>query len=323
MKVLFTDHTLPDVELERSLFAAAGIALKVAQCRTVDDVIRESADCQALLITYAPADARVFEARPEIGICSRLGAGFDTVNTADAGRCGVWVANSPDYGSSEVALHALAMALSLVRHLPQYDTAIRAGTWDAHGTGVTRRLADMTVGVLGYGRIGSRFAYFAHTMFGRVIAHDPNRIDGDFAPYVEPTSLEHLFREADVISLHTPLDDRTRGMVGARLLDLMKPGSYLVNTSRGAVIDIDALAARLARFDGIGLDVLPTEPVPPDSPLLAAPNVLLSPHAAFYTAAAERELRRKAVQNIVSWFQRGRPDYPVVHGTRQPPAQRG
>jgi D-3-phosphoglycerate dehydrogenase len=320
MKVLFTDHGFPDVELERALLAAAGISLKVAQCETVEDVIRESADCQALLITYAPADARVFEARPDIGICSRIGAGFDTINTADADSHGVWVANSPDYGSSEVALHALSMALSLTRHLPQYDAAIRAGTWDAHGTGSTRRLADMTVGVLGYGRIGSRFAYFSHTMFARVLAADPYRIDGDFAPYVEPVSVEHLFREADVISLHTPLTDETRGMVGARLLDLMKPGSYLVNTSRGAVIDIAALEARLARFDGIGLDVLPVEPVPRESPLLAAKNVILSPHAAYYTTAAERELRRKAVQNIVSWFQRGRPDYPVVTGRRKPPA---
>ena len=320
MKVLYTDHGFPDVELERALLTAAGIALKVAQCATVEDVIGESADCDALLITYAPIDARVFKARPRIGICSRLGAGFDTINTADAKRHGIWVANSPDYGSSEVALHALSMALSLVRHLPQYDADIRAGVWDAHATGATRRVADMSVGVLGYGRIGSRFAYFAHTMFGRVLASDPYRIDGDFAPYVEPATVEHLFRDADVISLHTPLNDETRGMVGARLFDLMKPGSYLINTSRGAVIDIDALSARLHRFDGIGLDVLPQEPVARDSPLLTAKNLILSPHAAYYTVAAERELRRKAVQNIVSWFQRGRPDYPVVEGSRIPPA---
>ena len=319
MKVLFTDHNFPDVEFERSLFAAAGIQMKVAQCASVEEVIREAADCQALLVTFAPVDARVFAACPQIAILSRIGAGFDTVNTADAAQHGVWVANSPDYGSSEVALHALSMVLSLVRHLPQYDADILSGVWDAHATGSTRRLADMTVGVLGYGRIGSRFAYFAHTMFGRVLASDPCRIDGDFAPYVEPATQDNLFREADVISLHTPLDDQTRGMVGARLLDLMKPGSYLVNTSRGAVIDIDALASRLHRFDGVGLDVLPQEPVPRDSPLLLAKNVILSPHAAYYTVAAERELRRKAVQNIVSWYQKGRPDYPVVEGKRKPP----
>lgn len=318
MKVLFTDYDFPDVSLERGVLEAAGIEVKTAQCRTVEDVIRESEGCEALLIEYAPVDARVFAARPEIGLCSRIGAGFDTINTADAQAAGVWVANSPDYGSSEVALHALSLVLALLRHLPQYDADIRRGVWDAHATGPCQRLANLTVGVLGYGRIGSRFAYFAHTMFKDVIACDPYRIEGDFAPYVEPVGMEELFRRADVISIHTPLNEETRGLVSAKYLDLMRPGSYLVNTARGAIIDIDDLAARAGRFDGIGLDVLPTEPIPRDSPLLAAKNTILTPHAAYYTVDAARELRRKAAQNIVTWARTGRPDYPVVRGTRKP-----
>jgi len=320
MKVLFTDHDFPDISIERGVLEAAGIELKLAQCRTVEEVIRESEDCDALLIEYAPVDARVFAARPRIGLCSRIGAGFDTINTNDARQAGVWVANSPDYGSSEVALHALAMAMSLLRHLPRYDADIRAGKWDAHATGPCPRLANLTVGVLGYGRIGSRFAYFAHTMFKDVIACDPYRIEGDFAPYVEPVSMEDLFRRADVISIHTPLNDQTRGLVNGRVLDLMRQGSTLVNTARGAVIDIAALEARIEKFDGIGLDVLPVEPIPRDSPLLAARNTILTPHSAYYTVEAARELRRKAAQNIVTWMRTGRPDYPVVQGSRKPPA---
>jgi D-3-phosphoglycerate dehydrogenase len=107
--------------------------------------------------------------------------------------------------------------------------------------------------------------------------------------------------------------------VDARLLDRMKPGSYLVNTARGGIIAIDDLCARLNKFDGIGLDVLPVEPIPRDSPLLAAKNTILTPHSAYYTVDAARELRRKAAQNIVSWLKTGRPDYPVVHGNRAPP----
>ena len=320
MKVLFTDHDFPDYSIEREVIEGAGIEMKTAQCKTVEDVIRESEGCSALLIEYAPVDARVFAARPEIGLCSRIGAGFDTINTKDAQAAGVWVANSPDYGSSEVALHALALAMSLLRHLPQYDADIRAGTWDAHATGACKRLGNLTVGVLGYGRIGSRFAYFAHTMFKNVIACDPYRIEGDFAPYVEPVSMEELFKRADVISIHTPLNDETRGMVDARYLDLMRPGSYLVNTARGAIINIDDLASRVAHFDGIGLDVLPVEPIPRDSPLLKARNTILTPHSAYYTTEAARELRRKAAQNIVTWMRTGRPDYPVVQGNRKPPA---
>jgi phosphoglycerate dehydrogenase-like enzyme len=312
MKILFTDNDFPDIDLERKLFADAGITLKVAQCKTADDVIRESEDCVALLVEYAQVNAKVFAARPNLKLVSRIGAGFDTINTADAQAANVWVANSPDYGSSEVALHALSMALSLLRHLPQYDAHIRQGVWDAHATGTIPRLANLTVGVLGYGRIGSRFAYFAHTMFKRVIASDPYRIDGDFAPYVDRVDTETLFSEADVISLHTPLNDETRGMVGARLLDRMKPGSYLVNTSRGGVIDLPALEARLSQFDGVGLDVLPVEPIPRNSLLLTAKNTILTPHAAYYTVDAARELRRKAAQNIVTWAKTGKPDYPVV-----------
>jgi phosphoglycerate dehydrogenase-like enzyme len=284
----------------------------VAQCRTAEDVIRESEGCFALLVTYAEVNAKVFAARPEIKVVSRIGAGFDTVNTADAKAAGVWVANSPDYGSSEVALHALSLVLALLRHLPQYDANVRRGVWDAHATGPLPRLANLTVGVLGYGRIGSRFAYFAHTMFGRVLAHDPYKIDGDFAPYVSPVSLDDLFSQCDVISIHAPLNDETRAIVNARLLDRMKPGSTLVNTARGAIIDLPALEERIGHFGGLGLDVLPQEPIPTSSLLLSATNTILTPHAAYYTVEAERELRRKAAQNIVSYAKRGKPDYPVV-----------
>jgi phosphoglycerate dehydrogenase-like enzyme len=304
MKVLFTDTRMPEIGLERKFFADAGIELKVAQCKTEDDVIRESEGCAALLITYAQVGDKVFRARPEIGLCSRIGVGFDSINTVDAAKHGVWVANSPDYGSSEVAIHALSMVLSALRHLPQYNRQLSSGGWDAHAIGAPRRLAGLTVGVLGYGRIGSRFAYFAHTMFGRTIACDPHRIDGDFAPYVKPVTQEQLFREADVISIHTPLNDETRGMV---------------NTARGAVINIDDLTPRVGKFEGVGLDVLPKEPIPQDSPLLKAPNVLITPHAAFYTTEAQIEMRTKAAQNIVSWIKNGRPDYPVVVGNRSAP----
>ena len=321
MKVLFTDHDFPDVEIERGVLEAAGIELKIAQCKSVDDVIRESEGCAALLIEYAPVDARVFAARPGIGLCARIGAGFDTINTADAAAHNVWVANSPDYGSSEVALHAIALAMSLLRHLPQYDADVRAGKWDAHATGPCQRLANLTVGVLGYGRIGSRFAYFAHTMFKQVIACDPYRIEGDYAPYVEPVGLDELFLRADVLSIHTPLNDETRGMVNGHLLDKMQPGSYLINTARGGIVNLGDLTARLDRFDGIGLDVLPVEPIPADSPLLRAKNTILTPHSAYYTLDAARELRRKAAQNIVTWLHTGKPDYPVVRATRLPPGR--
>lgn len=324
-RVLFTDHDLNDVVLERALFEAADIDLRVAQCRTVDDVIREAEGCCALLVQYAPVTAAVFAARPEIGLASRIGAGYDTINADDARRAGVWVANSPDYGVGEVSLHAMAMLLSLIRRLHWLDGDIHGGTWHYTSGGTIPRAQDLTVGVLGLGRIGKRFAHYAQPVFRRVIAHDPHLIDGDFPQYVERVGLEELFEQADAISVHCLLNDETRQLVGEALLSRMKPGAYLVNTARGAIVDIDALVKVLAtgRLAGVGLDVLPVEPIAADHPLLKDRRVILTPHSAFYSRTSEVELRRKAANNIVSWLRTGRPDYPVVVGDRQPPAGTG
>jgi D-3-phosphoglycerate dehydrogenase len=150
-----------------------------------------------------------------------------------------------------------------------------------------------------------------------VIAHDPYLIDGDFPAYVERVELDALFAQADVVSVHTPLNSETRGMVNARLLGLMKQGSLLINCARGAIVDTQALLAAVesGRLDGAGLDVLPIEPPAPGDALVAHPRVLVSPHAAFYSVTGERELRRKAAQNIIDWAQRGRPSYTVVQGS--------
>ena len=279
------------------------------QCRSEDDVIRAARGCAGALVQYAPMNARVFEALPELRIVSRFGAGFDTVNVDDARRFGVWVANSPDYGVGEVATHALGMALALIRHLPWFDRDVKAGTWHYASTGGLARASEMTLGILGLGRIGKRMSYVARNVFGPVIACDPYLIDGDFPAYVRRVSKEELFRRADVVSLHVPLNDETRGLVDARLLSLMKPGSYLVNTARGAVCNVPDVVAAVdsGRLDGAALDVLPTEPPAADDAVLRHPRILLSPHAAFFSVDGERELRRKAAQNLIDWASTGRP----------------
>ena len=316
MKFLITDCDFPDVALERDLVREAGLEVATAQCRTAEDVIAASAGCQGLLTQYAPIDARVFAARPEIRIVSRLGVGYDTVNVDDARKFGVWVANSPDYGVGEVATHALAMALSLVRHIPRFERDIRAGKWHYASTGGLARAAELTLGILGLGRIGKRLSSIARNVFGPVIACDPYLIDGDFPAYVRRVSKEELFRKADIVSLHVPLTDETRGLVDARLLSIMRKGSFLVNTSRGAVLVLGDVLAALdsGRLEGAALDVLPSEPPERGAPVLAHPRVMLTPHAAFYSVEGERELRSKAAQNLVDWATTGRPRYVVVEG---------
>ncbi len=316
MKFLVTDYDFPDIDLELEVIRGAGHEAIVAQCRTEDDVIEAARGCNGLLAQYAPMNAKVFAALPEVRVVSRLGAGYDTVNVADAKRHGVWVANSPDYGVGEVATHALAMALALVRHLPFYDRDVRVRNWHYTSAGLLRRPAELKIGIVGVGRIGKRMASISQPIFGEVLGCDPYLEHKDFPAGVRPVDQATLFREADLVTLHVPLNDDTRGLAGRATLGLMKPGSWLVNTARGAVADVDAVLEALDRgiLDGAALDVLPQEPPAEDHPVLRHPRVLLTPHAAFYSTQGERELRRKAAQNLVDWARTGRPTYVVSEG---------
>jgi phosphoglycerate dehydrogenase-like enzyme len=321
-RILFADQEFPDVDLEREIFASAGLSLELAQCRRETEVIDAARGCVAILLQYAPITAGVVAALPSLGIVSRIGAGFDTVDTAACEAHGIWVANSPDYGVGEVATHALALALASIRNVVRFNDDVRAGRWHYLSGGTLRRPASLTLGIVGLGRIGKRMAHVARDVVKRVIAYDPLLIDGDFPAYVErAASLADLAAQADIVSLHTPLDATTRGMIDKRFFAAAKRDMTLVNTSRGGVVDVADLLAALDAgiLRGAALDVLPEEPVAAGSPLRADPRVILTPHAAFYSVEAEQELRRKAAQNIVTWWRTGRPDYPVVRGTRKPP----
>ena len=319
-RVLYTEHDYPDVNLERGVLEAAGIELVLGNCKTDDELIAAGKDADAFLIQYAPITERVIAELPRLGLISRIGAGFDTVDTAACARHGVWVANSPDYGVGEVATHALSLALALIRNVVGFNRDVNAGKWHYLSSGRLRRASEMTLGIVGLGRIGKRMAHISRNTFKRVIACDPYLIDGDFPAYVERADLGALFEASDVVSLHTPLNDETRGMIDERVLRRMRPGSFLVNTARGAVVAIEHLLDALDSgiLAGAGLDVLPVEPPAPESRLLGHPKVILTPHVAYFSAQSEIELRRKAAQNIVTWAKTGRPDYVVVTGARHP-----
>lgn len=318
---LLTDFDAKHFTLEEQLFASAGMRFVTAQAKTEDEVIAAATACNAdgLLIQYAPVTERVLAALPRVGICSRIGAGYDTVDPAACQKLGIWLANSPDYGVGEVATHALALALDIVRGTTFHTADIRAGKWHYESNGKRRRATEMTLGIVGLGRIGKRMAHISRNVFKRVVAYDPYLIDGDFPAYVERVrDLHSLFAQSDVVSPHVLLNDETRGMVNAACFAAMKPGSYIVNTSRGAVINIPDLLAALdqGQLDSAGLDVLPTEPARPGEALTEHPRVVLTPHSAFYSVESEIELRTKAARNLITWAQTGRPDYPVVTGTR-------
>jgi D-3-phosphoglycerate dehydrogenase / 2-oxoglutarate reductase len=316
LKVLIADFNYPDVELERRILEDAGLEVVEAQCRSEEDVIGAGQGVSALLTQYARITARILAELPELRLVVRYGVGYDIVDVRAARERGVWVANVPDYGTEEVAVHALSMALSLLRHLPLYDRDVKAGRWHSTSTGPLHRLKNSTLGVVGLGRIGGTFARRAGPWFGRTLGCDPYLGEDAWPEGVESASLEEVFSESLLVSLHPPLTDETRGFIDRNLFERMPEGSYLVNTARGGLVVMEDLLWALDEgpLAGAGLDVLPQEPPPPDHPLMSKPNVILTPHAAYYSLEAEEEVRAKAAQNVVSWAQEGRPLYPVVEG---------
>lgn len=316
MKVLIADYDYGDVDIERRVLEGSGLEVIEAQCRTEEDVIEAGRGVSALLTQYAPITARVLAELPELRMVGRYGVGYDIVDVEAAREGGVWVANVPDYGTEEVAVHALSMALALLRHLPLYDREVRRGRWHPASTGSLYRLKNLTLGVVGLGRIGGTFARRASPWFGRTLGCDPYLEEEAWPEMVERAGLEEVFSESFVVSLHAPLTEETRELVGRRLLGRMPEGAYLVNTARGDLVVMEDLLWALedGPLAGAALDVLTREPPPEGHPLLENQDVILTPHAAYYSLEAEEEARTKAARNVVSWVEEGRPLYPVVEG---------
>ncbi len=316
MRVLVTDADYGALDIEAGVLSAAGHELLTAQCRTPAEVIEAAQDVDALLVQYAPITAEVLDALPQLRLVSRYGVGVDVVDQDAARARGVWVCNVPDHGTTEVALHAVGMLLALLRNLAGHDRHVHAGCWDHRLGGRLPRPGGLTLGVVGLGRIGRTTMEGAAPWFGGVVGYDPYLPDDAWPAGVERLGLEELFTRSNAVTLHLPLTVDTQGLVGADLLARMPAGSYLVNTARGGLVDLDAVLQALedGRLAGVGLDVLPREPPPADHPLLTHPRALLTPHVAWYSEEAEVELRRKAAQNAVSWAATGRPDYVVVEG---------
>jgi D-3-phosphoglycerate dehydrogenase len=311
MRVLVTDAEYASLDIEADVLGAAGQELLTSQCRTPEEVVEAARDVDAVIVQYAPITADVIAALPKLRLVARYGVGIDVVDQEAARARGVWVCNVPDYGTHEVALHAVAMLLALLRNLAGHDREVRAGRWDYQLGRRLHRPGTMTLGVLGLGRIGRTAMQAAAPWFGRCVGHDPYLPEKALPDGVERVALEDAFAHSNAVTLHLPLTDATRALVGRDLIGRMPRGSYLVNTApRGGLAVLEALDD--GRLAGVALDVLPEEPPEPGHPLLTHPRALVTPHAAWYTEEAEVKLRRKAALNIVEWARSGRPTYHVV-----------
>lgn len=303
------DHT-PDGEPRWDGLARLG-QLEVHPRTPHDRVVATAAEADAVLTNKAPLNAEAFDQLPDLRYVGVLATGVNVVDLDAARRRGVVVTNVPSYSTDSVAQHVFALLLELTVRTGDHSRSARAGDWArsddfSYTLAPTFELAGNTLGVVGAGAIGRAVARIGHAMGMRILLHSRTRKDIDFpAQWVD---LDRLFTDADVVTLHCPLTDATRGMVDARRLETMKRSALLINTGRGPLVDEQALADALQRgaLAGAGVDVLCSEPPEPDHPLLSAPRCVVTPHCAWATREARHRLMRIAVDNLDA-FLRGSP----------------
>lgn len=269
---------------------------------------------QALVLRGSkPVSARVLAAAPALKIVAKNGAGVDSVDLAAARQRGVAVAVAPAANADAVAEHALALMLALTRQLPLLDGMVRAGRW-ADSTWQGRDFRGAVVGIVGYGNIGRSTARLAAALGARVLVLRPQ---GQADHHATEPDLDRFLAQIDILSLHCPLTERTHGLIGHRALSVMRRGSLLINTARGPVVDEAALlqALQSGHLAGAGLDTFDTEPLSAGHPLLALPNVLLTPHVAGVTRDAALQVAHITARNIVDYLATGTlPGHHLVTG---------
>lgn len=300
--VLVTDHAWPDLSIERKIFEAAGLSMISPESPAKADLMRQARGASAIMTCFSRVGADVIASSPDLRVVARFGTGVDMIDVSAAKQHGVTVTNVPDYCSDEVADHAIAMILAALRDVVTGDRRVRAGLWGPDFQSPPRAVAGSTLGLVGFGKIGRAVARRGRALGMRILVWSWRLSMPEIAEAgAEPVSLQNLAQLSDVVSLHLPLTSETNGIIDAEFLAQMREGAWLVNTARGALVDERALteALRSGRICGAALDVIAAEPPDPDWPLLSIPNVILTPHIAFYSDAAVQRMRRLACEDVV------------------------
>jgi D-3-phosphoglycerate dehydrogenase / 2-oxoglutarate reductase len=311
--VAVTDHVFPDLDQEREILTRAGHELRFERnAVSVEEVTVAVAGADAVLNCYSKMPGDVIRTLDRCRIIARYGIGVDTIDLDAANERGIVVTNVPDYCIDEVSDHALSLALALARGVALLDRRVRTGSWTPTDARPLHRIRGRTLGLVGFGRIARALAVKAAALGYHVVATDPYVADDAVRDAsVEPLSFDDLLERADVVSMHVPLTDESHYLFGSEALAKMKPGAILINTSRGPLVDTAALRDALAsgHLGGAALDVLEEEPPAPDEPLLQRDDVVITPHAGFYSEESVRELQRKAVEQVVDALAGRRPTY--------------
>jgi len=311
--ILLTGTVLPDSDVERRLVEAAGATLEIVDVSSTEDLIESAADPIGIMTIETEIDESVMEAFPNLEFISVHGIGVDMVDVEAATDRGIPVFNTPEYCVEEVATHTLSLILACERRICQYDTGVESGEWDYTLEAPITRLSTKTVGVVGLGAIGREVVRRIEGFGVDVVGYDPYVSAEDMRREgVEKVGFETLCERSDVVTVHTPLTESTSHLLDASAFESMGSGVTLVNAARGGIVDHDALydALRDGTVAYAGVDVLESEP-PEDRRLVELDNVVVTPHAAWYSEDALTELQRTAGENVAGFLDGEVPEYVV------------
>lgn len=301
--VVIADHAWPDLSVETDIFSPLDIGFIAAHCKTEADIIRIAKQADAIIAIYSPITQEVIDSLQKCKIIAVSAAGYNTIDVKSVTDAGIILTNCSGYCRDEAADHTMAMILSCVRGIFLFDRRIKEGIWDYQSAGKLCRLKNATLGLVGFGSIAQAVALRAKSFNLNIIAADPFAPDESFqTSEVIRTDLKELLATSDYISIHTPLTDGTKNIISKKELQSMKTSAYLINTSRGGVIDEKALYDALSNgiIRGAAIDVLKKEPPGNSNPLLGLDNILITPHTAFYSEDSLKEARIRTSEAIVN-----------------------
>ena len=301
-KALITDYVWPNIDVEADVLRAADVEPVIAPDTSEDTLASLAADADIIMFCFAKVTPNVLRAAKKCVVASRYGIGVDNIHIPTATELGIVVTNIPDYCMDEVTDHAIGMILALNRRLGPHDTEVKSGGWASVVLDQPmHRTSGATFGILGFGRIGRSIADKVAGFGMNIIAYDPIIEPGQTIDGVEISSFKDVLKRSHFITVHTPLTPETEGMIGPNELAMMMPGSIIVNCARGGIIQEEALADALksGHLAGAGLDVLEPAPPPEDHPLLSAPNIIITPHTAFFSQASTIELERRTAEEAI------------------------
>ncbi len=301
-KVVFADYDYPSIDIELKQLEQIDSEIIKGQCKTEDELIRLAKDADGIICQYAPFSAKVINALEKCQVISRYGVGVDNIDIKAATEKGIMVAYVPDYCIEEVSNHAIAMIMNFARQISLFDRSTRKKDWDVMIANPIFRLSEQTIGILGLGRIGSAVAKKLKNFNVKILAYDPyvnNVIEG-----VRIIDFQELIEKSDYITIHTPLKEETKQIFNQKIFKQMKKSAYLINTARGGIVDQEALFEALnnKEIKGAALDVLENEP-PDWSETPQLENLILTPHAAFYSESSFEELKKRTAQAVVDVLQ--------------------